>query len=443
MINKSTTLLWLSAVALSMASCSKKKETPEQPDPEPRQFKKISATVMGGSLRDDFAAALATADGGYLLAGSTDSQDGDFSGLRQETDGFVIKYNAAGAIVWKKYFGGNKDDEFTGITATPDGGYLLTGWSTSSNGDVPGNKGQADYWLLKISGAGNKQWSKSYGGSGTEYIGLAVTTADGGYLVPGTTYSKDGDVTGQHGNGTSDGWILKLNSSGDLEWKKTFGGSGDDYTGMIRPTADGSFLISGSSDSDDGDVSGGAGEADGWLFKCNAAGAIIWSKLYGGSKNDYLGHLLPTTDGGYLVTGSTSSNDGLFTGNKGDNDALVMKVNNAGAVIWRKLLGGKQDDFLGGLIPVSDGSFLVAGDTDSPDGDIKEPFGNRDGWLVQLSEKGELLWSKIIGGTGPEYLNFIIRTTKGQFITGGFSQSTNHDLSKNQGFDDAWTYTFE
>lgn len=436
-------LAWLSIASLGMMACNKDDDpTP----PKPHAFTKLSSTVLGGYRGDDFSTSLATADGGYIMLGNTDSDDGDFSGSRQETDAFAFKFNAAGHIEWKKYYGGSEDDNLSGIAVTPDGGYVLTGWSYSTDGDLSSNQGLADYWVIKISSTGDKEWSRTFGGSQYDFPGGVVVAPDGGYLVTGSTQSNDGDVTGQHGSNSNDIWLIKLSSTGHLQWQKTYGGSGQDYNGAILVTADGNYIMTGSTASSDGDLSGITGSAggyDGWLCKLSPSGSILWNKLYGGSESDYLGNLLSTTDGGYLIGGGSSSNNGPFTGHKGKGDAMLMKVDATGNKQWTKLYGGKEADNLGSFISLSDGTYLLAGTTNSPDGDIKNLLGLNDGWLAQVSAKGDLLWNTTIGGTGHDYLNSLIRTKGGKYIVGGFTQSKDNDLATNQGHEDAWIYIFQ
>ncbi len=432
-------LVWLPLCTAGIISCNKEKDPP----PSKPDFTKLYTHLVGGSEGDDFSGAIATADGGYIVTGSTNSNDGDFSGLRGRSDGFVIKYNASGAIQWKKTYGGTEDEGLSGIQATADGGYLVTGWTWSQDGDLTANKGKSDYWILKISSTGNKEWSKSYGGPEYDYSSTVLTTADGGYIITGHSNSTGGDVAGQHQAGSYDAWIIKLNGSGALQWSKAFGGTQDDYAGDMINTADGNYLMTGITRSTDGDLSSSAGNADGWLLKFSPSGALLWSKTYGGSMNDFFASITVTSDGGYLINGSTNSNDGPFSSNHGNYDALLLKVSSTGNVEWNKLLGGKDYDDVAPMVPLSDGNYLMGGNSYSLDGGMPGHHGKGDVWLMQVNSSGMPVWNRQIGGSNADYISFIIRLTNNQYVAGGFTQSNDHDMINSKGKEDAWLLSFE
>jgi hypothetical protein len=184
--------------------------------------------------------------------------------------------------------------------------------------------------------------AKSFGGSGFEYASSIKQTPDGGYIVAGSTQSYDGDVSGNHGG--YDCWVLKLSSEGDVEWTKTLGGSKSDNANSVDVTSDGSYVVAGSTESNDGDVSGNHGSTDFWVVKLSSKGIIQWQKCFGGSGSENANSIQQTSDNGYIVSGYSSSDDGDVTGNHGEGDYWVVKLSSEGIIQWEKCLGGSAED---------------------------------------------------------------------------------------------------
>ena len=143
-------------------------------------------------------------------------------------------------------------DDAMSIAPASDGGYIVAGYSESNDGDINGNHGDKDYWIVKLNSSGNLQWQKSLGGSYDDWANSIAPTPDGGYIVAGQSASNDGDITGHHGYW--DYWIVKLDASGNLQWQKSLGGSSSEYAYSIAPTPDGGYIVAGSSYSNDGDA---------------------------------------------------------------------------------------------------------------------------------------------------------------------------------------------
>ena len=221
-----------------------------------------------------------------------------------------IRQSNLAEVPWRK------QDESHSIQQTADGGYVVAGYANSNDGDVSGNHGDFDYWIVKLDQSGNLVWQKCLGGSNKEEAWSIRQTADGGYVVAGRTYSNDGDVRGNHGDG--DYWVVKLDASGNLVWQKCLGGSNNDEARSIQQTADGGYVVAGHTNSNDGDVRGNHGDDDYWVVKLDASGNLVWQKCLGGSKDEYAQSVQQTADGGYVVAGYTYSNDGDVSGNHGD-----------------------------------------------------------------------------------------------------------------------------
>ncbi|WP_051957458.1 T9SS type A sorting domain-containing protein [Altibacter lentus] len=338
---------------------------------------------LGGSDRDIANSIIQTQDSGFIVGGSSISNDGDVTGNHGGTDCWVVKLDSAGVIEWQRTFGGTGNDGVSAIQQTTDGGYIVSAVSDSNDGDVSGNHGSADYWVIKLNNLGIIEWQKSLGGSNYEENHSIKQTSDDGYILAGLSHSNDGDVTGNHGS--SDYWIVKLSTGGDVEWQKSFGGSDIDTANSIQQTLDGGYVVVGISQSDDGDVIGNQGGADSWVIKLSDTGDIEWQRSLGGSLFDAGYNIQQTQEGGYMIGGYSNSNDGDVTGNHGNEDYWIVKLNNLGNIVWQKSLGGSNFDSAYTTDQTLDGDFIVAGSSDSNDGDVSGNHGGRDFWIVKLS----------------------------------------------------------
>ncbi len=412
--------------------------------------------AVGGSRVDVAQSIQPTADGGYILAGNTNSQDGDVSGYHSGAyacylpcigpsicgllpDGLVVKLGSTGAVQWQKALGGSAAENLLSIQPTPDGGYIASGLTYSNDGDVSGYHGgtEADAWVVKLSSNGSVQWQKVLGGStGCDFANAILSTPDGGYIFVGHTDSHDGDVTSNAGE--RDVWIVKLNSSGDIQWQKTIGGADNDYAFSLQPTPDGGYVTAGYTYSNNGDVSSNHGDADAWVVKLSSSGAIQWQKSLGGSNEEVARSIQPTPDGGYIVAASSKSNDGDVSGNQGDADAWVVKLSSSGVVQWQKSLGGSNEEIARSVQPTADGGYIITGSGKSNNGDVNGNRGGQDTWIVKLSNNGTLQWQKSLGGTDNDFSNSIQPTTDGGYIVAGQAISNNGDVSGNHGATDAW-----
>ena len=195
-----------------------------------------------GGGNEDYAYDIRqTTDGGNIFAAGSNSLDGDVTGLHGDYDYWVVKINDTGTVQWEKTYGGNGPDWAYQIQVTPDSGYIVTGSSnTANNGDVTGNHGGYDYWVIKISDTGAIQWAQSYGGSGDDEASTVHLTADGGYIVDGYSNSTDGDITNNLGD--YDYWEVKISDSGSIQWQVNIGGSSADYDLCMIQTLDGGIL---------------------------------------------------------------------------------------------------------------------------------------------------------------------------------------------------------
>ncbi len=391
---------------------------------------------LGGRNEDDALAICQTFDGGYIVAGRSKSTSGDVTGNIGAFDAWIVKMSSSGSLEWQKSIGGSLTDQANAIVQTADSGYIIAGSTISNDGAVTGNHGQTDYWVVKLSSAGTVQWQKCYGGASYEIAYSIQQTTDGGYVVGGESWSNDGDVTGNHGG--RDCWIVKIDTSGALQWQKSLGGSANDFGKKIRQTADGGYIATVTSSSSDGDVTNNYGSSDFWVVKLSNLGIIQWEKSFGGTLVDNGQDIIQTSDEGYVVIGLTTSNDGDVTDSKGKGDYWVVRISSLGAVVWQKTLGGSELDYATSVVQSTDGGFVVAGYSVSNNGDLTENKGSSDYWLVKLNASGYIVWQKSLGGSEYDVANYFTTTSDGGYIIAGYTRSLNGDVTLNHGSDDFW-----
>ena len=394
-------------------------------------------TSIGGTGQDDGNSIKQTIDGGYIVAGQSTSIDGDVTGNHGGADCWVVKLTNLGVIQWQKSFGGSNTDVGFSIQQTTDLGYIIAGTSASNDGDVTGNHGGGgDAWIIKIDSVGTLQWQKCFGGTSAEEANSIFQTSDGGFIVSAETYSNNGDVIGNHGG--QDSWIIKIDSLGNIQWEKCYGGTGSDRSKSIQQTADGGFIFAGYSNSLDGDVSGNHGSFDSWIVKLDNSGILQWQNSLGGTNNDDALSIQQTTDGGYIMGGISLSNNGDVPGGAGGQDYFIVKLNNLGIKQWAKSIGGSYDEAGSYVRQTSDGGFVIGGTTSSTAYPITGNHGSADDWIVKTNSMGIMQWQKCLGGSLLEGAGEIIQSADGGFVIAGESLSYDGDITSHHGGDDTW-----
>ncbi|MBK7965244.1 MAG: hypothetical protein IPK10_08065 [Bacteroidetes bacterium] len=400
--------------------------------------------AFGGSALDYQNDLYRTPDGGYLLSGTTESFDGDVTGNHGFSDFWLARIDTFENIQWQKAIGGSNGEQATCMRPTKDGGSIAVGYTNSNNYDVIGNHGGTDFFVVKTDFQGTIQWSKVLGGPLYDAASSVEQTADGGYIVAGSSAGNGGDVTGNHGG--SDYWIVKLNSNGTVNWKKSYGGSNHDYATSIKQTADHGYIVVGYTSSYDGDVDTiYNGDFDYWILKLNVAGDIQWSKSFGGSDWDQATAVKQLPDGGYVVAGYTQSTNGDVVGNNGAYDFWILRLNATGSILWKNTYGGSDWDLAKSIEQTPEGGFLVGGYTSSDNsGDVGSNHGGTDFWLIKIDANGTLLWSQLTGGSGDEEAAALYLEKDGSYVMGGYSTSTDGDAtgSGNHGAGDYWAVKF-
>lgn len=394
---------------------------------------------LGGTGQDEAVSIQQTIEGGYIVAGYSDSNNGDVSGHHNNENNFenydywIVKLDGQGVVQWQKSLGGTNEDVTASIRQTIDRGYIIAGSSNSNDGDVTGNHGDFsdDFWIVKLDSLGNLMWERSLGGSGKEEATSIQQTADKGYIISGYSNSNDGDVTNIHSH-LYDYWVVKLDSTGILQWQKALGGYNDDRAYYIEQTDDGGYIVSGYSSSNDGDVTTNHGSSDYWVVKLDRIGNLQWQKSLGGSGPERAICTKQTNDNGYIIAGFSKSTDGDVVDNKGDYDYWLVKLDGKGVLQWQKSFGGTRTDIANSVQLTSDNGFICAGVSESNDGDIANKHDNtKDFWIIKLDSEGNLQWEKTLGGTGRDEANFIQQTSDNEYIIAGVSSSNDGDVTGN------------
>jgi uncharacterized delta-60 repeat protein len=349
-----------------------------------------------GTDRNDYGGEIRqTSDGGYILCGSTTAFVGD-------SDAWIVKLNADGTVAWQVLCGGPNFGRPSSIKQTGDGGYIVA----------------ADSRLLKLDSAGTVTWHKYYSTSEGLAIESIVQTSDGGYAVAGW-----GDAFGPNNRNA---FAMKLNSDGSVAWAKQYVGTSTDYVYWIDQTSDGGYVLGGNT------TSFGAGWQDAWVLKLNSDGTVAWQKRYANSgppdTYDYADSIRQTTDGGYILAGSTRS--GSFNAN-----VWVAKLNTDGTVGWQKSYAGASDDYARTVQQTGDGGYIVAGYTAS------FGAGATDIWLLKLNGDGTIAWERSYGGTSSESDSndsgtWVQQTSDGGYVVSGTTNSFGANLT----YWNAWVF---
>ncbi|MBX7107606.1 MAG: T9SS type A sorting domain-containing protein [Chitinophagales bacterium] len=412
--------------------------------------------TIGGSYIDELYDVIQTTDGGYLLGGKSyfgASADKTEPGYGRY-DYWVVKLDASGAVTWERSYGGDLDDQLNKVLQTPDGGYLLAGYSYSGN---TGNKtttayGDADYWLVKLDNLGDIEWQQSYGGKGADWLTSLASTADSGFILGGTSGSGISGIKTEPASGQTDYWVIKTDSKGVLQWQNTIGGNRRDYLFAIEQTTDDGYIIGGQSWSP---VSGDKTEAkiggtDFWVVKLDSAGSIVWENTIGSNQTEAPKSIHQTPDEGYII-GGYSNSAGLKDKTedcKGETDYWVIKLSAGGIIEWDRTIGGSHVEYLNDVALTNDGGYIIGGESLSGiSGDKNEPSrGGYDYWVVKINSTGTIIWQKTLGGSGfYDILHAIRQCSDGGYILAGFSDSglTGDKTEAGQGAADYWVVKLE
>jgi len=315
--------------------------------------------TFGGSDYDVGMSVQQTTDGGYIIAGATGSFGIGGSNV------YLIKTDASGNELWSKTYGGSDYVMARCVQQTTDGGYIIAGEIVY---EITGE----DIYLVKTDASGTELWSKTFGMRTTDRAYSVQEANDGGYIIVGETFV---------GGGSHDVWLIKTDANGNELWNKTYGGGGVDKGRAVKQTTDGGYIIVGATGSF------GAGWVDTYLIKTDGNGNELWHKAFGGGGADGGHAVQQTTDGGYIIVGSTSSFGA------GSYDVWLIRTDANGNELWSKTFGGSTWDYGHSVQQTTDRGYIISGFTGS------FGAGNADVWLIKTNASGNQIWSKTFGGS--------------------------------------------
>jgi hypothetical protein len=311
--------------------------------------------TFGGSSETRGLSLQQTSDGGYIITGTISS-----SGT---SDVLLLKTNSNGTEEWNKTFGNGWRNRGNSVQQTWDGGFIITGYTDTGYNDYISGRYNQNVWLIKTSADGIEEWSKSFGGSGEEWGYSVQQTLDGGYIITGHTDS----LTNYQ---TMDVLLIKTSPDGTEEWKKTFGDSSYDYGRSVQQTLDGGYIITGANHLSDDDY-----RTDLWLIKTNADGTEEWNKTFAVGMQNEGRAVQQTSDGGFIIAGTSGTPFG-------DYDVLLIKTNEDGTEEWSKTIGGSEEDEAESVQETSDGGYIITGTTRSFGN------GHEEVWLIKTDSEG-------------------------------------------------------
>ncbi len=402
----------------------------------------------------------------------TNCGDGEYS----EWAGPATFKTLSEGILWSKCYGGSSEDVVNAMTATPDEGYIIAGRTSSNDGDVSGNHGGSDFWLIKINGSGDTIWTKTYGGSSSDIAYSIKPKINGGYIVAGMSQSHDGDLEGHDYSGNAI-WIISINDSGNLIWETIYSNVPvNDHPISILATTDGGYLVSGSPEEHNEEYG-----LDILLLKLNSGGDVLWSKIHEGPYgfDQRPNSISEMSEGGFFVVGTSyafASQECIL------EDGLVLRLNSNGEVLSKQIIGNPEcEDFesLKDIYQTLEGGYLTAGYNTAPgystdffivklddQGEIDwsnsldiykyeqansiqqnsdssfiiagSSYSSKNFLILKLNKLGELITFKELGGSNAETTKSVLKTEDGGYVVAGYTESSDGDVYGNHGSSDFW-----
>ncbi|MGC4040319.1 MAG: T9SS type A sorting domain-containing protein [Flavobacterium sp.] len=400
----------------------------------------------GGKHADYLFDAIPTPDYGFILAGSSLSKKtgNKTEDNRGDLDYWIWKMDENGDLDWQKTLGGLGQDMLYTVLLTNDGGYLLAGSSESGQGLDKKDKcrGGSDFWIVKLNAKGGEEWQKTIGGIGQDDLSCVLRAKDGGFILAGSSASEiSGEKTSKNYGGL-DYWIVKIDPKGEIVWQNSFGGKYNDELRSITAAADGGYLLGGSSNSaDNGNkLQKNLGFSDYWIIKTDDKGQEEWQKVIGGKGDDQLKTVFTCSDGNYLLGGNSNSESGddKRSTNESGTDFWVLKIDSkTKEILWQETYNIAQTDILTSMIENDDKTILIGGyaqgeiirpkvkslKSKKTTEDVKMKKGTDDYVAIKINEKGEELWRKDVGSDGEDVLRKVIETRDGGYLMAGTSKT--------------------
>ena len=312
-------------------------------------------------------------------------------------DVLLLKTDPKGGEEWSRSFGGEGTDHGYSVQQTLDGGYIIAGVTEAYQ------EKWSDVWVIKTDEYGNQQWNRTFGGFKWDKAHAIQQTRDEGYIILGYTFS--------FGNGDADIWLIKTDSNGDREWNKTFGGANWDYGYSVHQTDDGGYVLTGYTESFGRDWS------DIWLIKADSLGNEEWSQIFGNREYDYGHSVRQTSDGGYITVGVTRA---FYPGFE---DVWLIKTDSEGREEWNRTFGGRSWDKCYSVAETEDGGFVMSGSTR-----LMEDGGS-DVWLIKTDAQGNSQWKRLFDGSENDDVFSVQQTADGGYVMAGLSEPRDGEAS--------------
>ena len=416
-----------------------------------KSYKLDYIKTFGGSNDDEANDIINTSDGGFMVIGSSKSSDGLIQKkIGSESDILLIKFDSNKSIEWVKNYGGSKDDRGQSVVEVSGIGYALLGYSMSNDGDASNNEGFHDNWVILIDSIGNIIWEKSYGFSGHDHAYNIIQTKDGNLFFNGfldVTASRGLGSTEKVGrsikHGVGEFWCHKIDLDGNILWRKYFGGTNNDRSYDSIETAEGDFIIVGSSESSDNDIGSPKGSYDIWVIKVSSKGDFLWERSYGGSKYETANSIIQSSDKKIHILGSTLSDDKDISFQMGSSDVYLLTIDSDGNLLSGQTFGGSNFD-MGKKIEIDNKDNLwLTGYSRSLDFDLSFNKGKNDAVLIQLSKNRILKKVLAIGAEGEDIANSLIHFNENEIIVAGYSDSRGDYFVENKGGKDIFLAFFK
>lgn len=379
----------------------------------------------GGNKDDVVVEAIQTIDGGIVVTGVTESNEGDFGQNNGMLDTYILKVNQDGELLWSKIIGGTENDYPTGIAEDSNGNLYVLLFTDSTDGLFAENYGSVDAWIYKLDPNGNLVSFNNYGGSGPEINGNISINDEDHVILTVQTASSDVDISVEvMSNSGFNLWMAEINQSGTLIWNDIIENS-TNISANKHLFHDNSLFVIGSTMATDFDFEGigSSISVDYYLFEFSQNDGLNWLIKRGGSEFDSAkSFLVNTQEEIVVIAGITYSGDGDFDSNNGNKDAFVAVTDFVGEQIWSQTFGGSEDDDLVEIINYQDG-YLLGINTTSTDFDVMSTLPGTFGWLIHIDKDGEIIWDYAVGGEGRDELQDIL-VVDDQFLYAFFSSNT-------------------
>lgn len=391
---------------------------------------------FGGSGLDAFRDIIGCKDGGFVAAGISASKDGDYKGVSGEWEmqhTSLVKYSSDGKVEWKYITGGNSQVNFNDVIELKDGTIVAAGQTAATSGDVVKTASTNSAFIVRLKADGTFMWKyifPSDASSTGEYISSLAATPDGGFVAGGKAISESGFFTGTQKGGTK-AFIFKFDKNGNIKWRKVLQGSKSNIISALAVNSDGDIYATCVTMSTDGDFSGirfnKIRTENTVLLKLNKKGDLDWAEYLQGSGKSEFNTLAVTDDGGCVVGGTFTiykRADGIYTMNYGKRDGYVLRYNSKGQVCWSRLIGGADDDSVLGIACIK-GGFAVVGQSKSSTEDFQgyKIGGGSDGYILYLNDEGKTTATVRLNGAQDDSAMDVAVLSDGSIAIAGWTKS--------------------